>query len=231
MIARRSLMIGLAVSGQTSACPVDQTTGADPAGWTLVTVPTRRAARFVAGPGGAIAITADTAVGFLLRPVPIGTGARDRVTWQWRVDAAPPPTSPADKGHDDRPVAIQVIYRDVGDSNNLLGGVQRWLRGALVHDAYAGRVLTYMWGGTLPAGSRLENPYLPNDGAIIVLRAAEAPLGRWLTETVDPAADYRQAFGRDAPPPTHIALSADTEDSGGCAFSQVAVPRFLPSRP
>ena len=48
MIARRTLLIGLAISGKTSACPVDQTTGADPAGWTLVTVPTRRAARWSA---------------------------------------------------------------------------------------------------------------------------------------------------------------------------------------
>ena len=65
----------------------------------------------------------------------------------------------------------------------------------------------------------------------MVLRAAEAPLGRWLTETVDPAADYRQAFGREAPAPTHIALSADTEDSGGCALAQVDMPRFVPFRP
>ena len=197
----------------------------------MVNVPNRRVARFVAGPDGSIAITADSAVGFLLRPVPVGTGARDLVTWRWRVDAAPPPTSPADKGRDDRPAAIQVIYREAGNSDGILGSAQRWLRGALVHDAYAGRVLTYMWGGTLPAGSRLENPYLTKDGAIVVLRAVEAPMGRWVTETVDPAADYRQAFGQEAPAPTHIALSADTEDSGGCALARVEMPRFLPSRP
>lgn len=244
MISRRTLLIGLAVSGQSHACPVDQTAAAEPAGWTLVSVPNRRVARFAAGPFvpgpvvpgpvvpapiGTIAIAADNAVGFLLRPVPIGTGARDRVTWRWRVDAAPPATSPADKGRDDRPVAIQVIYREAGDSDGILDDVRRWLFGVLVHDAYAGRVLTYMWGGTLPAGTRLQNPYRPGDGAIIVLRAAESPLGRWQTETVDPAADYRWAFGRDAPAPTHIALSADTEDSGGCALAQVEPPIFLPS--
>ncbi len=231
MISRRAMLIGLTVSGQSAACPVDQTAPAAPAGWTLIPVPNRRVTRFVAGPDGSIAIAADSAVGFLLRPVPTGTGPLDRLTWRWRVDAAPPATSPADKGRDDRPVAVQVLYREIGDGNGILDGVQRWLRGALVHDAYAGRVLTYMWGGTLPAGTRLENPYLPNDGAVVVLRAAEAPLGRWLTETVDPAADYRRAFGREAPAPTHIALSADTEDSGGCALAQVDLPRFVPSRP
>ena len=75
--------------------------------------------------------------------------------------------------------------------------------------------MTYVWGGTEARGSRFVNPHLGDDGIMIVLRSGRAPTGRWLTEEVDLAADFRMAFGFAAPPPSHIALSADSDDRGG----------------
>lgn len=195
--------------------------GPPPDGWRVVTVPGQAVTRFVAQPDGAIRVTADRAVGFLLADLPDTTD--HRLTWRWRVDAAPPPTPPDAVGRDDRPLAVHVIFAKAGDDDRFLGGLRRWMRGALTHEAFAGRTITYMWGGTLPAGTRLINPYLPKDGRIIVLRDGTTPLGEWRTESVDPIADYQSLFGGSATP-THLSLSADTEDSLGCASAMIVPP-------
>lgn len=51
-----------------------------------------------------------------------------------------------------------------------------------------------------------------------------APLGIWLEEAVDVAADDRAAFGEAPPPATPLALSADPDDRGGLAIARVTLP-------
>lgn len=215
-------------SGSPTACSLGAQPDNDPVprGWTLIGVPGAKPARFTEQADGAIRITADAAAGFLVRPLPGGGNARSVLTWHWLVSAAPPPSPPQLLGQDDRPAAVHVVFADAPTDGGLGAMLRRWVRGAVLHDAFAGRVLTYMWGGTWPAGSRLSNPYLPGDGAIIVLRGPEARPGHWQMERVVPAEDYRIAFGDPAPEVTHLALSADTEDRGGCSSALIRPPQF-----
>ena len=46
-------------------------------------------------------------------------------------------------------------------------------------------------------------------------------------ERVDIAQDYRESFGEDAPDPTQIAISADTDDTGSTSRGFVAALAFL----
>lgn len=202
--------------------------GDAPPGWIVAEVPGRRATEFATSPDGAVTIRADRSVAFLVREAPEAPALDPRLTWRWRVDRSPPPVAPDAEGQDDRPAAVHVIFAGTDDGVGPLTSFRRWLRGTMVHGAFTGRSLTYMWGGTLPAGTRLPNPYLPGDGWVIVQRGPETPNGAWRTETIDPAADYRALFGSPAPRLTYLALSADTEDSGGCAVSRIEPPRFVP---
>jgi len=227
LTVRRALLAGVLTMGCAAEPP-----GAPPAGWTVAGVPGKRTTVFSAGPDGVITIQADQSVGFLVRETPDARHPAQspngpRLTWRWRVKQAPPPVPPDAVGRDDRPAAVHVVFARTQDGEGAMTGLRRWFRGAAVHEAFAGRTITYMWGGTLPAGTRLPNPYLRQDGWIIVLRGSETPLGEWRTETIDPMADYRALFGVAAPALTHLVLSADTEDSGGCALSQVEPPRFV----
>lgn len=193
--------------------------------WRVAAVPGQPVARFAWAAGEAVQAVADGAVGFLLRPVApaeLPAGAW-RLAWRWRVDAAPPPTDPAVAGADDRPAAVHVLFPDPA------GGVRRWLRARALGAAFAGRAVTYMWGGTAPAGTTLPNPHLVGDGVLVVRRDASALLGVWQDELADPAADYRAAFGTAAPVPSHLALSTDTDDRGGRAIAWIAAPRFRPA--
>jgi hypothetical protein len=186
------------------------------AGWRVQPVRGRALAQFSLDEAGIITVKAQDAVGFLLRPFP---GPAGRLGWRWRVDAAAAPSDAGERGADDRSAAIHVLFASSG------GGLLSAMRRGLTPEGMAGRGLTYSWGGG-PRGRRLPNPYAPRDGAIIILRGPEAPLGTWLPEAVDVAADYKAAFGEAAPAVTHLALSADTDDRGGLAVARIAPPAW-----
>lgn len=195
-------------------------------GWRLVRTGDAPPAEFGLLPDGAVRVAADGAVGFLVRPVTAGDG--QRLSWRWRVDAAPPATDLRAKGKDDRPVAVHVFFPFAEGERGLFGRIGDSLRSAA--DVPSGRVITYVWGGKEPPGTRFPSPYMRGNGAIVVLRGAEAPLGAWVAECVDPAADFRAAFGREPPAPNWIGLSADTDDRGGRAAAAVTVPAFVETR-
>ena len=200
------------------------------AGWTFIGVPGRADARFEGAADGAIRMKADTAVGFLQRPlqaVEIPTGAY-RLVWRWKVVQAPPPSDLTDTAADDRPAAVHLLFASAA-GGGLVNTMLRGMRGAVMGRAFSGRALTYVWGGRLPRGTVMPNPHLRDDGVLLIRRGPEAPLGAWQQEATDPAGDYRAAFGTEAPVPTHIALSIDTDDAGGRAEAEIVPPRFLPA--
>ena len=61
---------------------------------------------------------------------------------------------------------------------------------------------------------------------IVIKRSTNAPLFQWMTETIDIAADYRKLFRANGPAPSHIAISADTDDTGVKSRAAIANLRF-----
>lgn len=220
------VIAGLAVTVALAAAPVAAThrvlgPGVEAAGWRLLTVPGKKAARFRVVEDGAIEIAADGAVAFLYRPGDDATGSS--LAWRWRVDAAPRPGDLSVAGADDRPLAVHVTYPPPADAP-LLDRAGRWLRGAVVGEPLTGRMVSYVWGGTAPRGTILANPGAPQDGVLIVLRDGGEPLGTWREEHVSPNDDYRAAFGAAPPAPVYIVVSADTDDLGGQSAGVVSMP-------
>jgi Protein of unknown function (DUF3047) len=74
----------------------------------------------------------------------------------------------------------------------------------------------------------VESPYLGSAGFIRVLRPADSPTGKWFTEQVDLAADYRLAFGEEPPDPTQIAIQADTDNTESQSRALIADLHFAP---
>jgi hypothetical protein len=198
--------------------------GPDDTSWQNVTIPGVMPATFQKSANGALTADAMGAFGMLVRPL---TSVKDYpvLRWRWRVDKSPPATDASQKGGDDRPIAVHVwfpmtekessIWTSIGDTLSNFIGLPP-----------SGRVITYMWGGKYKAGASFTNPHLPDRGMIVIKRGTNTPLSQWMTETVDIASDYRKLFGTNAPPPSHIAISADTDDTGVKSRAAIANLRF-----
>jgi hypothetical protein len=87
-----------------------------------------------------------------------------------------------------------------------------------------GVVIFYVWGG-LEAGRTIRSPYRRNNH-LVILRAASAPTGRWLEESVDVAADYRRLTGHPPPPVVQLGLCSDSDDTGTFVRAVVADLRW-----
>jgi hypothetical protein len=159
---------------------------------------------------GVLAIRAEQSSSMLYRQL-----ARERLSplgarWSWRVDEGVGPTDLTRKGGDDAPLALYFVFADGKTAERLGRKAPSMLR---MLGARNTTTLVYVFGGA--ETGPLKSPYLSGRSQSIVLRPAMSARGEWFAEDVDLAADHAQAFG--APPQRLIAVavSSDSDDTGG----------------
>lgn len=195
-------------------------------GWSLLEVPGKQTAQFSYAGSGTIDIRADNAVAFLYRPVDENTADMGRLGWTWRVDQAVPATDLSRDSGDDRSLAVHIVFPADHDSLSFWESIENTMT-ELVAPPLAGKVLTYVWGGSHPEGAVMENPHFGDQGTMIVLRSSQEPTGRWIMEEIDFEADFQAAFGYAAPAPVFVAISADSDDTGSQMAGAVADLTFM----
>jgi hypothetical protein len=204
-LARRTVLAGAAAAlvapRARAAVTVPFATG-----WREQRFPRRIPNRFRFAPDG-IDILSDGGVSLALHPLPETAWGMRRAAWSWSVAEGVPPTDLSRRGGDDRNLALYALFLPEDDARRLSGaGTLR------VMGARSARVIVYTWGGP-PGGPRLfANPWLDGRGVTVVLRPAGT--GRF-AETADLAADARRAFGAVPGALFGLALSADSDDTGG----------------
>jgi Protein of unknown function (DUF3047) len=211
--------LGLLAALATLGATTEFATGPDPAvlGWERVTRPGYPEA--VIEPLGTTGfrLTADGAFGMRWRLLPTMEAGHCTLHWRWRVLDAPPPSDPRSKGHDDRPLAVHLAFARPGILERLGMGAP-----------FDGKLLTYQLSGLGVPGAFVANPYLPQDGVLVLLHPGVVPPGRWFEEAVDWQADHLRAFGSTpAEPPSVLAVSIDTDDLGGLARAEIDQLRML----
>jgi hypothetical protein len=135
------------------------------------------------------------------------------------VQSGPPATDLTRKGQDDRAIAIYFAFaRDESAA--------RWARGAssLTSAMWwsSGRALVYVYGGSGARGAMLDSPHLGASGKLVIRQPGGTYAGTWLPETVDLIADFRRAFGQDPGPLVGVAVSSDSDDTGGKTAASIA---------
>ncbi len=127
--------------------------------------------------------------------------------WRWKIDHVLAKGDARTKAGDDYAARIYIVFP----------GTFFWQT----------RVVNYIWANRLPKGEMIPNPYTKNV-VMIAVESGNARAGQWLTERRNVAADYRRAFGRDAPAAKAIAIMTDTDDTGGSATAWYGTIRLLP---
>jgi Protein of unknown function (DUF3047) len=176
------------------------------AGWRILAMPGVTPAKFSVDADGTLIVVANAAVGWMWRPVRGRTSDATRAQWNWRTDEAVGPTDLTRRGADDRALAVYFIFNDAAiDAGNPL---------ALITTGSA-RALVYVSGGNRPRGEVVSSPHMKERGKFIVLRPGDTPHGQWHDEHVDLSSDYTRVFGGKRPPLVAIAISSDSDDTGG----------------
>ncbi|HEX6142410.1 MAG TPA: DUF3047 domain-containing protein [Geminicoccaceae bacterium] len=225
-----TLLASAAVALLVLALNAAQAAGPGPAlierGWEAVTFEGKPANAYRLTSEGAIEVVSERSVSLIQRPVTVDIEATPLLAWRWRVDRGVPATDLTRKGGDDRSLAIYVTFPFRPGEASLLERMRRAMVEAMAGGAAPGRVLCYVFGGEGQRGAIQQNPWFGDAGASLILRPAGSATGTWLEERVDLAADYRQVFGGTPDDPTHLAISADSDDTGGRVRAFVDGLRF-----
>lgn len=196
------------------------------AGWQEFTFDGKRRNSFVGGADGSIEINTDRSASLLYLPIEIDPADTPHLSWRWRVDENLPATDLSRRGGDDRPAAIFVFFEWQPETASLKERMLRPLVEARQGPDAPGRLLSYTWGGAHPTGSLIKSAYFGSAGMQVILRNGDAPTGEWVSEHVDVAADYERIFGTPPPPIRQLALSADSDDTGGQSRAAIAELMF-----
>lgn len=179
--------------------------------------------------GDGIEVISSKSVSLLQKSLAIDISVQPILRWRWCVTKSAPSTDLSIKGSDDRSLAIFVAFPFVEERATAFERIERKMVEATLGKDAPGRILMYVWGGGGDRGALVNSPHLGDIGMMKILRPGTTPPGEWFAEEINIADDYREAFGREAPNPIHIAISADTDDTNSSSKGIVTDLKFVGS--
>lgn len=178
-------------------------------GWRDLTFRNYAATQYRAEDGG-LAVVAEKSSSMLYRPL-AGEGlSPSRARWAWRLDDGVGATDLTRKGGDDSALALYFIFADEKFARRLAGKKPSMLR---MLGARSTTTLVYVFGGA-KAGP-FKSPYAAGRSWSMVLRPAMSAREVWFEESINLAADHARAFGRAPERLIAVAVSSDSDDTGG----------------
>ena len=123
------------------------------------------------------------------------------LSWDWRVDQF---------------IAKEALDRTEGSDASARVYVYFHTKGL----PWQKRNLDYVWSSVLPVETLLTSPFSA-ESKILVAESGTDAVGRWRSIRRNLEADYRKAFGTDAPRVLAIGIMTDTDSTGGAAVAYV----------
>lgn len=157
-------------------------------------------------------IDADHAAGAIAHALDLP--AATTLNWRWKVDHSVAAADMSKKKGDDFAARVYVFFDVPLSSLSWLQRMKLKLARRTLGHAMPTAALCYVWDNRHPIGTIAPSPYSLQIRTI-VLQSGNTRAGQWQVQDRNLAADYLAAFGRPAPRITGIALSADTDNTGG----------------
>ncbi len=146
--------------------------------------------------------------------------ARARVLrWRWKGERLPAEADTRTRRGDDAVARVYVTFRRPDAQRAWTERLADEAARALYGEAPPHASLMYVWDTRAPVGTRIVNPYTDRVRNIVV-ESGPARLGRWLDYERDLVADYRAAFGEDAPTIVGVAIMTDADNTAGRASAR-----------
>lgn len=141
-----------------------------------------------------------------------GGGRKAVLEWRWKVNRMLDKADMEDKLDDDHSARVYVFFdvplESLSFADRSKIKLARLVAGVEVPTA----ALCYVWDNKYRIGYKTWSPYTHRLRKI-VLQSGPAHVGQWMTESRDVYADFRDAFGFDAPAVTSIAVGSDSDNT------------------
>ena len=195
-------------------------------GWEEITFDDKTPNTYVSCGDNCVEINTSNSVSMIGMEVGIDLTRTPILSWDWRIENPVIPSDLTTKGRDDRAAVLFVTFpynpNTATFSEKMMRPVVELARGP---DA-PGRVISYVWSGFGKTGDEVESPYGGASNVMVVCRNKEAPVGAWVSERFNVAADYQRIFGTPPHMVAHVLLSADSDDTGSANRARVRNIRF-----
>ena len=160
-------------------------------------------------------------------PIRVDLRQTPLLRWRWKISA---PVNSADmtkKSGDDYAARIYVMFDYPTEKLSLATRLKLKLAASIYGLSIPTAALNYVWDNRQPVGTVQANTYTDR-ARMMVLQSGATKAGLWQTETRDLAADFRLAFGEDAPDVVAIALASDTDNTGETVTAWYGDIEFFP---
>jgi Protein of unknown function (DUF3047) len=190
-----------------------------PSGWSLLTLPRRKAPEFTLVRDEGVTVLhvhAEAAVGSAAFRLDADPRAKGRLAWRWKVDHSLATARFGTKEGDDFAARVYVSF-DVPEASLTFTQRAKMKLAKLIYGAdLPAAAICYVWDNRQPVGTSDWNPYTERL-RMVVLESGDARAGEWVAESRDLEADFRAAFGSSWPGPTPaingVAVSSDTDQT------------------
>ncbi|MCY7386724.1 MAG: DUF3047 domain-containing protein [Burkholderiales bacterium] len=159
-------------------------------------------------------VDSDHGAGSLALPLTTSAGDAPRLLeWRWKVSRVLDKADMRTKPGDDFSARVYVFFDVAMDSLSFADRTRLRLARMIAAPDVPTAALCYVWDNKYAVGYTQWSAY-SNRAQMIVLQSGSANIGKWMTESRDIAADFRAAFGFDAPAVTGVAVGNDTDNTG-----------------
>lgn len=231
-VAAVALAIAGAAQAQapTALTPIASAAAQPPAPWHVVGLPqqtkpfTAFSAATVDG-RRALRVEAEASYGNLVHPLDgKAGGAPGRLAWRWRLEKPLDDSDLREKRGDDAALKVCAFFDEPLDSIPFADRQLLRLARSRSAEPVPAATICYVWDTQLAVGTVLDSPFTRRL-RYVVLQTGKERLDRWIAERRDLAADWKRAFGDEAPqvpPLIGIAVGADADNTKGRSVGYVS---------
>lgn len=152
------------------------------------------------------------------------------LTWRWKVDRALGKANMATKKGDDFAARVYVFFDVPLESLSFMERSKIRMARAVAGADVPTAAICYVWDNTHGIGHSQWSPYTSRV-RMIVLQSGKENTNKWINESRDVAADFKAAFGTDAPAVTGVALGNDTDNTADMVTTLFGDIQFTKNKP
>jgi Protein of unknown function (DUF3047) len=216
-----------------AAFSILQSGDAPPKGWKpLVASDTTPRTRYtLVNDGGITVVRAESkaAASGLSKPLRVNPLEFPWLRWRWKIDRVIADADLRSKEGDDFPARLYVMFDYPLEKLPFIERNKLRLARALFDPDLPAATLCYVWDNKTPPDTIVPSAYSDRVRLIVVASGA-ARAGRWTDFERNVAADFREAFGEEAPPVKAIAIATDTDNTGAFATTHFGDIHFYKQR-